>query len=201
MTDKKPGDVTGFLCQSLLPRRCRCRVVFFRGRSKQFCAYLNIDIASATGIGAVSAKHIGGKPELLDRVPAHLQRRKVDRPIHRPPLAFPDKAGTSSFVPADRQMEPARNICIRKIALGVTSAPRTFQIALLIGRIEPYTNWKRHCLGFMSVVYVGFIMQSSHVLQAHRALAVLCRRRRDEDYCNYTCAYGSHTCFHRGPLS
>src|SRR5882757_8454914 len=94
-------------------------------------------------------------------------------------------------------MEPARNICIRKIAPGVTSAPRTFQIALLIGRIEPDTNWKRHGLGFMSVVCAGFVMHSSHVLQAHRALAVLCRGRRDQDYCNYGCVYGSDTCFHR----
>jgi len=75
-------------------------MVFFYGRSKKFRAYFNVDIAATTGIGAVSARQIGRKPKLFDRVPAHLQGRKVDRSINRPPLAFPNKAGASSFVTA-----------------------------------------------------------------------------------------------------
>ena len=65
--------------QSSLPGRTRRLVVFFRGRSKNFRTYFNIDIAATTGIGAVSAREIGRKPKLFDRVPAHLQGRKVDR--------------------------------------------------------------------------------------------------------------------------
>jgi hypothetical protein len=49
----------------------------------------------------------------------------------------------------------------------------------------------------MCVVGIGFIMQSSHVLQARRTFVVLCRRRSDEDYSNYGCIYGPQTCFHR----
>ena len=86
--------------QSSLPGRARCLVVFSRGRSKKFRTYFNIDIAATTGIGAVSAREIGRKPKLFDRVPAHLQGRKVDRSVNRPPLVFPNKAGASSFVTA-----------------------------------------------------------------------------------------------------
>ena len=85
---------------SSLPGRARWLVVFFRGRSKKFRTHFNIDVAATTGVGPVRAREIGRKPKLFDRVPAHLQGRKVDRSIHCPPLAIPNKAGASSFVTA-----------------------------------------------------------------------------------------------------
>src|ERR1700692_3536056 len=92
----EPGFMSRF--PSSLPGRARCLLVFFRGRSKKFRTYFHIDIAATTGIGAVSAREIGRKPKLFDRVPAHLQGRKVDRSIHRPHLAITNKAGARGFV-------------------------------------------------------------------------------------------------------
>ena len=92
--------MSAYYPQSSLPGRARGLVVFFHGRSKNFRTYFDIDIAATTGVGAVSARQIGRKPKLVDRVPAHLQGREVDRSIHRPPLPLPNKAGASSFVTA-----------------------------------------------------------------------------------------------------